>query len=56
MNENMLAKNLGRPIKEITSAMVDEALIQADTNKDGQISKSELNAWIVNYMRDKEEV
>jgi hypothetical protein len=54
LNENMLAKTLDRPIKEIDDAEIEKNINLADTNHDNNVTKEELKSWIINHLKKDE--
>ena len=54
VHEKMVAGKIGREAKEISDEEVLQAMKDCDTDKDGKISKEEMNAWVLNFLKQDE--
>ena len=50
IHERTIAEQEGRKPRDISTKDVLEAIKEADKNKDGKISKEEMQVWVIKFM------
>lgn len=56
LNENMLAKSVGREAQDITEEHVRQQIKLADANKDNKLSRLELQQWVKKHLKADNQV
>ena len=54
IHERTVAASLERELKPIPQADVDRAVSDCDKDKDGKLSKEEMNNWLIKYLKTHE--